>query len=209
MELKKLMVDTKSIWIDFPGLENFQIEVSNLSRKELTGLRKRCTSNKFDRKSRQIVENLDEDKFVKEFAKATIQNWKGLTIAHLETLLLIDTDNQDPAAEVEYSEENGEILVNETAPRVHNSGHHTIEANYCSQYDMLLRIILDYPLGNPAPILPSAIVNLIGAEGYSGEVVYEGLDEVLKMENVFVHLYGKTTTKPGRKMGHVNRLITD
>ena len=111
MELKKLMVDTKSIWIDFPGLENFQIEVSNLSRKELTGLRKRCTSNKFDRKSRQIVENLDEDKFVKEFAKATIQNWKGLTIAHLETLLLIDTDNQDPAAEVEYSEENGEILV--------------------------------------------------------------------------------------------------
>ena len=111
MELKKLMVDTKSIWIDFPGLENFQIEVSNLSRKELTGLRKRCTSNKFDRKSRQIVENLDKDKFVKEFAKATIQNWKGLTIAHLETLLLIDTDNQDPAAEVEYSEENGEILV--------------------------------------------------------------------------------------------------
>ena len=111
MELKKLMVDTKSIWIDFPGLENFQIEVSNLSRKELTGLRIRCTSNKFDRKSRQIVENLDEDKFVKEFAKATIQNWKGLTIAHLETLLLIDTDNQDPAAEVEYSEENGEILV--------------------------------------------------------------------------------------------------
>ena len=111
MELKKLMVDTKSIWIDFPGLENFQIEVSNLSRKELTGLRKRCTSNKFDRKSRQIVENLDEDKFVKEFAKATIQNWKGLTIAHLETLILIDTDNQDPAAEVEYSEENAEILV--------------------------------------------------------------------------------------------------
>ena len=113
MELKKLMVDTKSIWIDFPGLENFQIEVSNLSRKELTGLRKRCTSNKFDRKSRQIVENLDEDKFVKEFAKATIQNWKGLTIAHLETLILIDTDNQDPAAEVDYSEENAEILVRE------------------------------------------------------------------------------------------------
>jgi hypothetical protein len=111
MELKKLMVDTKSIWIDFPGLENFQIEVSNLSRKELTGLRKRCTSNKFDRKSRQIVENLDGDKFVKEFAKATIQNWKGLTIAHLETLILIDTDNQDPAAEVDYSEENAEILV--------------------------------------------------------------------------------------------------
>jgi 5-(carboxyamino)imidazole ribonucleotide synthase len=108
-----------------------------------------------------------------------------------------------------FVDQNGEILVNETAPRVHNSGHHSIEANYCSQYDMLLRIILDYPLGNPAPILPSAIVNLIGAEGYSGEVVYEGLDEVLKMENVFVHLYGKTTTKPGRKMGHVTIMSND
>ncbi len=108
-----------------------------------------------------------------------------------------------------FVDDKGDILVNETAPRVHNSGHHTIEANYSSQYDMLLRIILNYPLGNPAPILPSAIVNLIGAEGYSGEVVYEGLEEVMKMENVFVHLYGKTTTKPGRKMGHVTIVSND
>ena len=108
-----------------------------------------------------------------------------------------------------FVDDKGDILVNETAPRVHNSGHHTIEANYSSQYDMLLRIILNYPLGNPAPILPSAIVNLIGAEGYTGEVVYEGLDEVMKMENVFVHLYGKTTTKPGRKMGHVTIISND
>jgi 5-(carboxyamino)imidazole ribonucleotide synthase len=108
-----------------------------------------------------------------------------------------------------FVDHQGEILVNETAPRVHNSGHHSIEANYCSQYDMLLRIILDYPLGNPAPVLPSAIVNLIGAEGFNGDVVYEGLDEVLKMENVFVHLYGKTTTKPGRKMGHVTIMSND
>lgn len=108
-----------------------------------------------------------------------------------------------------FVDDKGDILVNETAPRVHNSGHHTIEANYSSQYDMLLRIILNYPLGNPAPILPSAIVNLIGAEGYSGEVVYEGLEEVMKMENVFVHLYGKTTTKPGRKMGHVTIISND
>jgi len=108
-----------------------------------------------------------------------------------------------------FVDDKGDILVNETAPRVHNSGHHTIEANYSSQYDMLLRIILNYPLGNPTPILPSAIVNLIGAEGHSGEVVYEGLDEVLKMENVFVHLYGKTTTKPGRKMGHVTIISKD
>lgn len=108
-----------------------------------------------------------------------------------------------------FVDQNGEILVNETAPRVHNSGHHTIEANYCSQYDMLLRIILGYPLGNPAPILPSAIVNLIGADGYNGEVVYEGLDELLKMEHVFVHLYGKVMTKPGRKMGHVTIMSND
>jgi 5-(carboxyamino)imidazole ribonucleotide synthase len=97
----------------------------------------------------------------------------------------------------------GDVWVNEAAPRVHNSGHHTIEANYSSQYDMLLRILLNYPLGNPAEILPSAIVNIIGAEGFSGDVFYEGLEEVLSMDNVFVHLYGKKQTKPGRKMGHV------
>jgi 5-(carboxyamino)imidazole ribonucleotide synthase len=97
----------------------------------------------------------------------------------------------------------GDVWVNEAAPRVHNSGHHTIEANYSSQYDMLLRILLNYPLGNPAEILPSAIVNIIGAEGFSGDVFYEGLEEVLAMDNVFVHLYGKKQTKPGRKMGHV------
>jgi 5-(carboxyamino)imidazole ribonucleotide synthase len=104
---------------------------------------------------------------------------------------------------------NDEVLVNETAPRVHNSGHHTIEANYCSQYDMLWRIMLQYPLGNTDPILPSSIVNLIGAEGFSGEAKYEGLDEVLKMDNVFVHLYGKTQTKPGRKMGHVTIISSE
>jgi len=104
---------------------------------------------------------------------------------------------------------NDDVWVNETAPRVHNSGHHTIEANYSSQYDMLLRILLDYPLGNTDAILPSAIVNIIGSEGYSGEVHYEGLEEVLKMDNVFVHIYGKKQTKPGRKMGHVTIISKD
>jgi 5-(carboxyamino)imidazole ribonucleotide synthase len=97
----------------------------------------------------------------------------------------------------------GDVFVNETAPRVHNSGHHTIEANYSSQFDMLWRVMLQYPLGNTAAILPAAIVNLVGAEGFEGDAKYEGLDEVLQMENVFVHLYGKKQTKPGRKMGHV------
>ena len=98
------------------------------------------------------------------------------------------------------------VFVNETAPRVHNSGHHTIEANYSSQFDMLWRIILDYPLGSTAAILPAAIVNLLGAEGFSGDAVYEGLEEIMKLENVFVHIYGKATTRPGRKMGHITIL---
>lgn len=97
----------------------------------------------------------------------------------------------------------GDVLVNETAPRVHNSGHHTIEGNYSSQFDMLWRIMLGYPLGCTDPILPAVLVNVIGAEGYSGPVVYLGLEQVLKTENAFVHLYGKTHTKPGRKMGHI------
>jgi 5-(carboxyamino)imidazole ribonucleotide synthase len=97
----------------------------------------------------------------------------------------------------------GEVFVNETAPRVHNSGHHTIEANYSSQFDMLWRVILGYPLGNTEVILPGAIVNLLGAEGCEGEAHYEGLEEVLQMDHVFVHIYGKKETKAGRKMGHV------
>jgi 5-(carboxyamino)imidazole ribonucleotide synthase len=101
---------------------------------------------------------------------------------------------------------NGDVLVNETAPRVHNSGHHTIEAHYSSQFDMLWRIMLGYPLGNTEAILPSIMVNIIGAEGFSGDVKYEGLEDVLKIDNVFVHLYGKKQTKPGRKMGHVTIL---
>ncbi len=108
-----------------------------------------------------------------------------------------------------FIDDKDEVLVNETAPRVHNSGHHTIEANYSSQYDMLWRIILDYPMGNPEAILPSAIVNILGAEGFEGIAKYDGLEEVMKMDNVFVHLYGKTNTKPGRKMGHVTILHKD
>ena len=111
MELKKLMVDSKAAWIDFPGLDGFSVEVVNLSRKELASLRKRCLTQKFDRKTRAISEDLDEDKFVEEFAKATLKNWKGLTLEHLESLVLIDMEGQDPAQEVTYSAENAEQLV--------------------------------------------------------------------------------------------------
>lgn len=104
---------------------------------------------------------------------------------------------------------NGDVLVNETAPRVHNSGHHTIEAHYSSQFDMVWRIILGYPLGNTKAILPSVMVNVIGSDGYSGPVQYEGLQEVLGIDNAFLHLYGKAHTKPGRKMGHVTILSAE
>lgn len=105
-----------------------------------------------------------------------------------------------------FINKSGDVLVNETAPRVHNSGHHTIEAHYSSQFDMLWRVMLGYPLGHTDGILPSIMVNVIGADGFTGDVQYEGLEEILKIENAFVHLYGKKQTKPGRKMGHVTIL---
>jgi 5-(carboxyamino)imidazole ribonucleotide synthase len=108
-----------------------------------------------------------------------------------------------------FVDKTGEVLVNETAPRVHNSGHHTIEAHASSQYDMVWRILLELPLGNTDALMPSALVNLIGEPGHNGPVVYEGLEEVLKMDYVYVHLYGKSHTKPGRKMGHVTILGKD
>jgi len=108
-----------------------------------------------------------------------------------------------------FVDHNNDVFVNETAPRVHNSGHHTIEAHYSSQFDMLWRIMLGHPLGNTKYILPSVMVNIIGSEGCSGEPKYAGLDEVLKIDNAFVHLYGKLQTKPGRKMGHVTILSNE
>jgi 5-(carboxyamino)imidazole ribonucleotide synthase len=132
--------------------------------------------------------------------------WKAEAIA-----LKVVKDLKSPgifAVEL-FVDDKDNVLVNETAPRVHNSGHHTIEANYSSQFDMLWRIMLGYPLGNTEHILPAAIVNLLGAGGFSGEVYYEGLNEVLQIDNVFVHLYGKKETRPGRKMGHVTILSNE
>lgn len=129
--------------------------------------------------------------------------WKAEAIA----LSVVRNFNSPGIFAVEmFVDKEGNVSVNETAPRVHNSGHHTIEAHYSSQFDMLWRVMLGYPLGNTDAILPSIMVNIIGAEGYSGDVKYEGLEEVMKIENAFVHLYGKKQTKPGRKMGHVTVL---
>lgn len=102
-----------------------------------------------------------------------------------------------------FIDQQNEVFVNETAPRVHNSGHHTIEGNFSSQFDMLMRLVLNLPLGNPNSIQPSVMINLVGEPNSSGEASYEGLSEILKMDAAFVHIYGKKTTKPGRKMGHI------
>lgn len=105
------MVDSKATWIEFPGLEGFSVEVVNLSRKELNGIRKTCTTNKFDRKTRAIVESLDEEKFVSEFASKSVKGWKGLKLEYLETLLLVDVAQDDMSKELPYNEENAETLV--------------------------------------------------------------------------------------------------
>lgn len=107
------------------------------------------------------------------------------------------------------TEKSGEVWVNETAPRVHNSGHHTIEAHYSSQYDMLWRILLNYPLGNAEAHSPSALINLIGEPGHSGEAIYKGLEQILTIGGAYPHIYGKKETRSGRKMGHITVLGND
>lgn len=98
----------------------------------------------------------------------------------------------------------GEILVNEVAPRTHNSGHHTIEGNRTSQFAQHLRTVAGFPLGSTAKLHNAAgMINLLGAEGAMGKPVYEGLGEAIEMEGVNPHLYGKSQVKPHRKMGHI------
>ncbi|MEM9022186.1 MAG: 5-(carboxyamino)imidazole ribonucleotide synthase [Bacteroidota bacterium] len=103
----------------------------------------------------------------------------------------------------------GEVLVNEIAPRPHNSGHHSIEANLTSQYAQHLRSILDPPLGATDIIQPAVMLNVLGAKGHQGDAIYEGLDDILGMPGVNVHLYGKKQTKPFRKMGHITVMDPD
>jgi len=99
--------------------------------------------------------------------------------------------------------ENGELLINEVAPRPHNSGHHTIECNATSQFEQHLRSILNLPLGSTEMIRFGAMINLLGAENHVGNAIYEGLETVISQPCVYVHLYGKADTKPNRKMGHI------
>ena len=111
MDLKSLLVDSKTAWVDFPGMEGFEVELANLSRKELVALRKRCTTNKFDRKLRVFNEELDESKFLVEFTDAVVKNWKGLKLKYLEDMILVDITNQDPEVEMPFTQDNAKLLV--------------------------------------------------------------------------------------------------
>ena len=111
MELKSLLVDSKTTWVEFPGLDGFEVELANLSRKELIALRKRCTQNKFNRKTRAFEEVLDDDKFVKEFTEATVKSWKGLRLKFLEDLVLVELGSNEPESMLPYTTENAQQLV--------------------------------------------------------------------------------------------------
>ena len=108
-----------------------------------------------------------------------------------------------------FLDKNGKILVNELAPRPHNSGHQTIEGNVVSQFEQHLRAIFNQPLGDTACLNHAIMINVLGEAGHEGPAVYQGIEEVLKCGGVYIHLYGKALTKPFRKMGHVTIVDTD
>ena len=108
-----------------------------------------------------------------------------------------------------FQTKDDEILVNEVAPRPHNSGHYSIEASYTSQFENHLRAILDLPLGNTDSKAAGIMVNLVGSEGYSGQVIYENIEKILEWDGVTPHIYGKKQTRPFRKMGHVTIVNKD
>lgn len=108
-----------------------------------------------------------------------------------------------------FQTEDDEILVNEVAPRPHNSGHYSIEASYTNQFEQHIRSILGLPLGNTDSKVAGVMVNLVGAEGHTGNVVYKNINEILAMEGVTPHIYGKAQTRPFRKMGHVTIVNSD
>lgn len=128
-----------------------------------------------------------------QIAKATAEAYKIVGLLAVELFLTKD----------------GEVLINEVAPRPHNSGHHTIKANVTSQYEQHWRAILDLPLGDTMEYSPSAMINLLGEDGYQGPAVYEGMDVLLATPQVFPFLYWKAITKPFRKMGHVTVMDKD
>jgi 5-(carboxyamino)imidazole ribonucleotide synthase len=133
----------------------------------------------------QVSESIAKQ--AQNIAHRTIDAFNGVGVFAVELLLGVD----------------GNIYVNEVAPRPHNSGHHTIEACQTSQFEQLIRICAGMPLGSTELIQPAVMMNLLGGEGFSGPYRLQGLEEATAKPGVFIHLYGKTESKPMRKMGHV------
>lgn len=143
------------------------------------------------------------------FSPATISESISSRASAIATEVIVELKMVGLLAVEMFITPEGGILVNEVAPRPHNSGHQTIEGNVTSQYEQHLRAILNLPLGNTAIVHPSAMVNLLGEEGHTGEARYLGMEGVLDIPGVYVHLYGKKNTKPFRKMGHVTIVDPD
>jgi len=143
------------------------------------------------------------------FSPATITESVAAEAERIAKKIITDLNMVGLLAVEMFVTKDQKVLVNEIAPRPHNSGHQTIEANVTSQYQQHLRAILNLPLGNTSIIHQSAMVNLLGEEGFSGQAKYNGLEAVLQLSGVYVHLYGKKITKPFRKMGHVTIVDAD
>lgn len=151
----------------------------------------------FDPKA-NLVDRLICPSSISEEQSATALNYatKIINLLEMEGLLAIEF----------FIDTEGNVIVNEMAPRPHNSGHHTIESNMTSQFEQHLRAILSLPLGSTEILLPSVMINILGSASHEGKVWYEGLTETMAIEGIKMHLYGKKTTKPYRKMGHVTVL---
>lgn len=137
------------------------------------------------------------------FSPATISDKVAKEVERIATQIAEKLNIVGLLAVEYFLTKDGQVLVNECAPRPHNSGHQTIEGNTVSQFEQHLRAILNLPLGDTSTINPSVMINLLGEKNYSGDAKYQGFAEALKYKGVYLHLYGKKTTKPFRKMGHI------
>lgn len=137
------------------------------------------------------------------FAPAEIQPEVEMKARELALSVINELDMVGILAVEMFLTADNQILINEIAPRPHNSGHHTIECNFTSQFEQHLRSIVNAPLGATAIIYPGVMINLLGEDGFEGPAKYTGVDDVMRIPGVAIHLYGKENTKPFRKMGHV------
>lgn len=153
-----------------------------------------CVEMEFHPEANQVEYVLSPARISKEVAKKAEEIALAVSKAFQHVGLL--------AVEL-FLTKDGEIWVNEVAPRPHNSGHYSIEASYTSQFEQHIRALLDLPLGNTANKVSGVMVNLVGKEGHNGPVHYKNIEHILAIEGVNPHIYGKKETRPFRKMGHI------